>query len=150
MAQRDERGMIRVCLLSVCNACQREALSSLFYRPCLFPLYGRLSQTRGDLFLFLRASPLHLQKMTSNGDSDRYGFKREAEDSSRDDRRRKRKSRWGGDENDRVVIPGMPTILPPNLSKEQEKIYLLQLQIEEISRRLRIGDYGIPPNPEER
>lgn len=29
-------------------------------------------------------------------------------------------------------------------------MYLLQLQIEETSRRLRTGDLGIPPNPEER
>uniref|UniRef100_T1JNQ7 Branchpoint-bridging protein n=1 Tax=Strigamia maritima TaxID=126957 RepID=T1JNQ7_STRMM len=64
--------------------------------------------------------------------------------------KKKRRSRWGGDEKDKTFIPGMPTVLPGNLSKDQEKAYLLQLQIEEISRRLRTGDLGIPPNPEER
>ena len=62
----------------------------------------------------------------SNGSS---GFKREAspdsvESRSREERRRKRKSRWGGSENDRVLIPGLPTVMPSNLSPEQEKIYL--------------------------
>lgn len=66
------------------------------------------------------------------------------------ERKRKRKSRWGGDEKEKVFIPGLPTVLPNNLNPQQERAYLLQLQIEEISRRLRTGDLGIPPNPEER
>ena len=40
------------------------------------------------------------------------------------ERKRKRKSRWGGNEESKVFIPGMPTILPSNLTKEQEQIYL--------------------------
>lgn len=36
----------------------------------------------------------------------------------------------------------LPNFLTPSLT--------VQLQIEEISRRLRTGDLGIPPNPEER
>uniref|UniRef100_A0A1Y1N0R8 Splicing factor 1 helix-hairpin domain-containing protein n=1 Tax=Photinus pyralis TaxID=7054 RepID=A0A1Y1N0R8_PHOPY len=67
-----------------------------------------------------------------------------------DERRRKRRSRWAGGEHEKIFIPGMPTILPCNLSKEQEEAYLLQLQIEEVSRKLRSGDLGISPNPEER
>lgn len=70
--------------------------------------------------------------------------------SDQNDKRRKRKSRWGGSENDKVIIPGMPTMLPANLNPDQERIYLLQLQIEEICRRLRTGDLGIIPNPEDR
>lgn len=67
------------------------------------------------------------------------------------ERKKKRKSRWGAEDvQDKTVIPGMPTIIPCNLSKEQERQYLLHLQIEEISRRLRTGDLGIPPNPEDR
>ncbi|KAI1291774.1 Splicing factor 1 [Halotydeus destructor] len=69
---------------------------------------------------------------------------------AKEERRRKRKSRWGDSEKDRVIIPGLPTMLPPNLTQEQEKIYLLQLQIEEVSRKLRTGDLGIPSNPEAR
>lgn len=44
----------------------------------------------------------------------------------------------------------MPTVIPTGMSNIQEKQYLLHLQIEEISRRLRTGDLGIPPNPEDR
>ncbi|XP_066908642.1 splicing factor 1 isoform X2 [Halyomorpha halys] len=51
---------------------------------------------------------------------------------------------------EKSFILGMPTVLPTNLSKEQEQAYILQLQIEEVSRKLRTGDLGIPVNPEER
>lgn len=63
----------------------------------------------------------------------------------------KRKSRW---DCEKVVIPGMPTILPDNLTPEQERLYLLQLQIEELTLRLRTNDLRIPdekdrsPSPE--
>ncbi|XP_044262618.1 splicing factor 1 [Tribolium madens] len=65
-------------------------------------------------------------------------------------RKRKKRSRWAGGEHDKIFIPGMPTILPSGLDKNQEQAYLLQLQIEEVSRKLRSGDLGIPPNPEDR
>jgi len=41
-------------------------------------------------------------------------------------------------------------MIPAGLSKDQEEAYLLQLKIEEASRRLRSGDLGIPINPEDR
>lgn len=70
---------------------------------------------------------------------------------SASDRKKKRKSRWAQDnDTDKTIIPGMPTVIPNGLSDDQEKQYLLHLQIEEVSRRLRTGDLGIPPNPEER
>jgi len=73
------------------------------------------------------------------------------EKESREERRRKRKSRWGGQETtEKTFIPGMPTMMPQGLSKDQEEAYLLQLKIEDASRRLRTGDLGIPLNPEER
>ncbi|KAF6212949.1 hypothetical protein GE061_010662 [Apolygus lucorum] len=84
---------------------------------------------------------------------ERSSSKRDSESSNAEkerERRRKKKSRWGGDEMDKSFILGMPTVLPTNLSKEQEQAYLLQLQIEEVSRKLRTGDLGIPANPEER
>jgi hypothetical protein len=37
---------------------------------------------------------------------------------------KRRRSRWGGDEKEKTFIPGMPTVLPTNLSKEQEEAYL--------------------------
>ncbi|KAK7494422.1 hypothetical protein BaRGS_00014314 [Batillaria attramentaria] len=65
-------------------------------------------------------------------------------------RKKKRKSRWNTEVDEKTVIPGMPTVIPANLSQEQEKQYIIHLQIEEISRKLRSGDLGIPPNPEDR
>ncbi|KAL7667850.1 hypothetical protein ACOME3_008579 [Neoechinorhynchus agilis] len=60
------------------------------------------------------------------------------------ERKRKcRKSRWLGGENDKTCIPGMPTSIPNNLTSEQERIYILQLQIEEITYRLRLLDQGV-------
>ncbi|GLV43931.1 Splicing factor 1 [Carabus blaptoides fortunei] len=72
------------------------------------------------------------------------------EEREREERRRRRKTRWGGSEHDKTFIPGMPTILPNTLNKEQEEAYLIQLQIEDVSRKLRSGDLGIPGNIEER
>ena len=52
----------------------------------------------------------------------------EEDDSDAAGKRRKRKSRWGTDDyTDKLFIPGMPTILPGNLSKEQEEAYLRKL-----------------------
>lgn len=39
---------------------------------------------------------------------------------------------------------------PPGLTREQERAYIVQLQIEDLTRKLRTGDLGIPPNPEDR
>jgi len=68
---------------------------------------------------------------------------------SREERKKKRKSRWT-DETCKTFIPGLPTMIPTGMSKEQEEAYLLQLKIEEASRRLRSGDLGIALNPEDR
>uniref|UniRef100_A0A673KE21 Branchpoint-bridging protein n=1 Tax=Sinocyclocheilus rhinocerous TaxID=307959 RepID=A0A673KE21_9TELE len=50
----------------------------------------------------------------------------------------------------KTVIPGMPTVIPPGLSRDQERAYIVQLQIEDLTRKLRTGDLGIPVNPEDR
>ena len=40
-------------------------------------------------------------------------------------RKRKRKSRWGKEDfSEKLFNPGMPTVLPSNLSKDQEDAYL--------------------------
>lgn len=44
-------------------------------------------------------------------------------------RARRKRSRWGGGEHDKTFIPGMPTILPPTLSKEQQEAYLSKLSV---------------------
>uniref|UniRef100_UPI00358EBC56 splicing factor 1 isoform X2 n=1 Tax=Myxine glutinosa TaxID=7769 RepID=UPI00358EBC56 len=66
------------------------------------------------------------------------------------DRKRKKRSRWGDDVVDKINVPGMPTVLPPGLTKDQERAYIVQLQIEDLNRKLRTGDLGISSNPEER
>lgn len=49
----------------------------------------------------------------------------QSEKESREERRRKRKSRWGGQETtEKTFIPGMPTMMPQGLSKDQEEAYL--------------------------
>ncbi|CAG8496338.1 11997_t:CDS:2 [Diversispora eburnea] len=60
--------------------------------------------------------------------------------------RRKRRSRWGGEES-KVNIPGLPTAITSNMSKEQLDTYLLHMRLEEIGRKLRTGDY-VPPEKE--
>ncbi|CAJ0952794.1 unnamed protein product, partial [Mesorhabditis belari] len=56
---------------------------------------------------------------------------------------RERKSRWS---TQKSFVPGMPTILPANLTDEQREAYLLQLDVEEATRKLRLGDFGDPNN----
>lgn len=46
---------------------------------------------------------------------------------SKEERRKRRKSRWGGSEHEKTFIPGMPTVLPTNLTPDQEKAYLCKL-----------------------
>uniref|UniRef100_G1Q419 Splicing factor 1 n=1 Tax=Myotis lucifugus TaxID=59463 RepID=G1Q419_MYOLU len=66
-------------------------------------------------------------------------------------RRKRKRSRWNQDTMEqKTVIPGMPTVIPPGLTREQERAYIVQLQIEDLTRKLRTGDLGIPPNPEDR
>ena len=53
---------------------------------------------------------------------DRAEMRREGH---QEEREKKRKSRWGTDDfTEKLFIPGMPTVLPANLSKEQEEAYL--------------------------
>uniref|UniRef100_A0A0C9QAV2 SF1_2 protein n=1 Tax=Fopius arisanus TaxID=64838 RepID=A0A0C9QAV2_9HYME len=65
------------------------------------------------------------------------GKKRDADDGkqdreSREERRKRRKTRWGGSEHDKTFIPGMPTVLPTNLTAEQEQAYLCKCTISKL------------------
>lgn len=40
----------------------------------------------------------------------------------------------------------MPTFIPPVLTWEQEKSYIVQLQLEALTCKLRTGDLGISSN----
>lgn len=51
-------------------------------------------------------------------------FSLEDGDLLRDARQRKKRSRWGGNENDKTFIPGMPTVLPSSLDSHQQEAYL--------------------------
>ncbi|KAB5579183.1 hypothetical protein PHYPO_G00192180 [Pangasianodon hypophthalmus] len=65
--------------------------------------------------------------------------------------KKRKRSRWSSETPDqKTVIPGMPTVIPPGLTREQERAYIVQLQIEDLTRKLRTGDLGIPVNPEDR
>ncbi|XP_062520497.1 splicing factor 1-like isoform X2 [Corticium candelabrum] len=64
-------------------------------------------------------------------------------------KKKKKKSRWAQDEA-RTIIPGMPTSIPINMSAKDQKVYLMTIQVEELSRKLRTGDFGIPLHPEDR
>ncbi|CAB4043824.1 splicing factor 1-like, partial [Paramuricea clavata] len=65
------------------------------------------------------------------------------------EKRKRKRSRWQSEEK-KMIIPGMPMCLPTGMSEEQRTTYITHLRIEEISRRLRTGDLGIPENPEDR
>ncbi|CAB3409366.1 unnamed protein product [Caenorhabditis bovis] len=67
------------------------------------------------------------------------------------ERKKERRSRWS---TTKSFVPGMPTILPSNLTEDQRTSYLLQLEIEDATRKLRLGDFAVPegrersPSPE--
>ena len=85
---------------------------------------------------------------------------------------KKRKRRWNGDETEKVYLPNMPTtISAATMTEQQQKIYLcklsmrassnqeltiilslcsVQVQVEELTRRLKVNDLGIAPNPHDR
>lgn len=44
-------------------------------------------------------------------------------------RPRKRRSRWSKADEDKTYVPGMPTQLPPNLTPDQEKMYICRLML---------------------
>jgi len=52
------------------------------------------------------------------------GDGKQEKESKEGERKKRKKTRWGGSEHDKTFIPGMPTVLPTNLTPEQEKAYL--------------------------
>ncbi|GMR49821.1 hypothetical protein PMAYCL1PPCAC_20017, partial [Pristionchus mayeri] len=63
------------------------------------------------------------------------------------EKKRERKSRWS---TTKSFVPGMPTVLPSDLTDTQQKQYLLQLEIEDATRKLRLNDFYGSANPAER
>ncbi|XP_078490212.1 zinc finger protein ZF(CCHC)-13 isoform X2 [Ciona intestinalis] len=64
-------------------------------------------------------------------------------------RPKKKRSRWSSAAV-KTEIPGMPASVSSNLTPHQQRAYIVQLQIEDVSRKLKCGDLGIPANPEDR
>jgi len=40
------------------------------------------------------------------------------------EKKKKRRSRWAESESEKTFIPGMPTVIPPGLTSDQEEQYL--------------------------
>lgn len=67
-------------------------------------------------------------KSSSSGNE---GQTEKTKEESREERRRKRKSRWGGvDGTEKTFIPGMPTMMPQGLTREQEEAYLRKCHLQ--------------------
>ncbi|KAG1178262.1 hypothetical protein G6F70_004982 [Rhizopus microsporus] len=89
------------------------------------------------------------ERNSANANSDQSGSPNSAAADSTP--KRKRRSRWGDEQ--KIIIPGLPTAIN-KIDKEQSEKYLLQIRLEEINRKLRTGDYlpsetrGRSPSPE--
>ena len=81
---------------------------------------------------------------------DKPAVKQEGETGNEKTTKRKRRSRWAQQDEEKVVVPGMSTNVPSKLNPLQQKLYVLQLQIEDCTRRLRTANYGIPEDPRDR
>merc|ERR1719334_1733092 len=115
------------------------------------PMGGGMDSVADDVAAAAAAARAAAQKIAAQLGTTSGSGDGPAGETKEERRARKRKSRWGGsDGTDKTFIPGLPTMLPSGLTQDQEEAYLLQLKIEDASRRLRMGDYGIPPNPEDR
>lgn len=68
-------------------------------------------------FVYFRRSSISPNFRITDPKSDKGGEKK------------RRKSRWAAPEADKTFIPGMPTILPTNLTKEQEEAYLRKCKL---------------------
>ncbi|XP_064382101.1 splicing factor 1-like [Halichondria panicea] len=64
-------------------------------------------------------------------------------------KKKARKSRWS-EESTKMVLPGLPTVLPANMKEDEQKLYLMHLKIESISRQLRTGEFDLSLDPAER
>ncbi|KAJ1651924.1 hypothetical protein IWQ61_007623 [Dispira simplex] len=86
------------------------------------------------------SKPILIQLPSDDGSN-----KHELENENGEPKRRKR-SRWG-DTGNATVAPGLPTAITSNMSKDQIDLYALHIRIQEIGRKLRLGNY-VPPDSE--
>uniref|UniRef100_A0AC34Q5E1 Branchpoint-bridging protein n=1 Tax=Panagrolaimus sp. JU765 TaxID=591449 RepID=A0AC34Q5E1_9BILA len=62
-------------------------------------------------------------------------------------REQRRRSRWS---TNKAFVPGMPTILPSDLDDTKTQIYLLTIEIEEATRKLRLNEFALTTAATER
>uniref|UniRef100_H3BGM9 Branchpoint-bridging protein n=1 Tax=Latimeria chalumnae TaxID=7897 RepID=H3BGM9_LATCH len=70
--------------------------------------------------------------------------------------KKRKKSRWSSDNlEQKTVIPGMPTVIPPGLSRDQERAYIAQLHLlhktcplESSSYKVSVASRHSSPSPE--
>lgn len=60
------------------------------------------------------------------------GDGKQEKESKEGERKKRKKTRWSGSEHDKTFIPGMPTVLPTNLTPDQEKAYLCKFLLYNI------------------
>eukprot|EP00041_Stephanoeca_diplocostata_P007658 m.110198 g.110198 ORF g.110198 m.110198 type:complete len:584 (-) comp16977_c0_seq1:102-1853(-) len=101
----------------------------------------REAKQRAEAIARANAQALELKLRAGNAED---SAKQMADDIGSGKKRRKR--RWG-DDNDKVTTL---TVVPQNLTADQQKAYLLHVQIEETSKRLKMPDLGIPRDVKER
>ena len=87
--------------------------------------------------------PIEVEPQVGLGPKLEAALSEDEPNNNNQERRRKRKSRWGDDQT-KVNLPGLTTTLPSNLSKQDQELYVVQLRLEEINRKLRTGDV-VPP-----
>uniref|UniRef100_A0A1I7ZDE2 Branchpoint-bridging protein n=1 Tax=Steinernema glaseri TaxID=37863 RepID=A0A1I7ZDE2_9BILA len=108
--------------------------------PAPAPQEEKSTAPSGGLFPIGIKAPTGAQSLLTRSDL-------KPDEAAREARRKERKSRWSCTKS---FVPGMPTILPSDLSEEQRQGYLLQLEIEEATRKLRLGDFIGNPDPKQR
>jgi len=87
-----------------------------------FNEFDEPSRKRPNMELINNINAQILGKVKSESPDSKMGM---TEEERRAERKRKRKSRWGGDDGaEKTFIPGMPTMMPQGLSADQEEAYL--------------------------
>ena len=118
--------VIRIRCMLRCDVVRR--------RMRLFPFAAGRQRQRQQTPIAIFFVCCHCDRISMSSYSNGSGIKREfsrddGEGDGREERKRKRKSRWGNSDTDRVIIPGLPTVLPSNITPEQEKTYLCEYHV---------------------
>ncbi|OCT84206.1 hypothetical protein XELAEV_18022346mg [Xenopus laevis] len=141
---KTDRVMVKVAIHGPIKAADRPCRQLI--GPCMGPPDG-LHRSRSG-----RKSGISRSDGTKNpSDRGRINpLKRSSDPTAHFSRKRKR-SRWNDETLDqKTIIPGVPTVISSGLTRDQERAYIVQLQIEDLTCKLCTGDLRIPSNPEDR